>query len=612
MAESKEIEYNWYEILDLEYYPEPEENEAKIKSRIEEKKKEWLRKETDPLNGAKFKNYGELIKRGVVEEEMLNSKRREELIKDAQKKLFSPIDKFLKYFEGSIITAGKIKEIAEKTKRKEELIRKRIEENNKIEMYDEKIYKEYREYINKKFEFLTVEQNLKILDKQNLYDFFDSENINVARLNERQIVEEIKEKRKKLIKSDNETSAKKKLYSECEKIFGNKEKRNEYNEYLKYLKYIKVKKELEEIKSVYEITDKTISNEKSDNFNNIKKILKSEVEAKNVFIGFCEENNIPYDISISSDSSAGTNENNDEKLRNLSEKACDNALNAINQYKFDEAVKFLNEAKTYWPENLRIKIIEKQLKEKIETGTNSSENRRQNYNNNNYNNTNNTSTNSNNTILIVIGVILFIIMILIMFLTMKNLSSNSNSYTQSADRSQNRNTGLPRNDSNTELSQNTSTTMEQTAVDDTHETINGYAYLKNNGQNSSFSKRSLGYEEGMIGVDDNSSAYENAKAAYCNAVNEIVKVDEGIVPGTNKPFRQATYTEVDDAYKEYLQEIAQIRQIVLLLTNGNDSVLEPEAGCFYKGTHWNNANSQYKAKQFYNSQIDNYYNTYGN
>ena len=68
MAESKEIEYNWYEILDLEYYPEPEENEAKIKSRIEEKKKEWLRKETDPLNGAKFKNYGELIKRGGVEE----------------------------------------------------------------------------------------------------------------------------------------------------------------------------------------------------------------------------------------------------------------------------------------------------------------------------------------------------------------------------------------------------------------------------------------------------------------------------------------------------------------------------------------------------------------
>ena len=298
-------------------------------------------------------------------------------------------------------------------------------------------------------------------------------------------------------------------------------------------------------------------------------------------------------------------------MRNLSEKSCDNALNAINQYKFEEAVKFLNEAKTYWPENLRIKIIEKQLKEKIETGTNSSENRRQNYNNNNnYNNTNNTSTNSNNTILIVIGVILFIIMILIMSLTMKNLSSNSNSYTQSADRSQNGNTGLPRNDSNTELSQNTSTTMEQPTVDDTHDTKKGYTYLKNNGQSSSFSKRSLGYEEGMIGVDDNSSAYENIKSEYCNAVNEIEKVDKGIVPGTNKPFTQATYTEVDDAYREYLQQIAQIRQVVILAVANED--MENEAGCYYKGTHWNNANSQYRAKQFYNDEIDSYYNTYGN
>ena len=615
MAERKEIEYNWYEILGLEYYPKPEENIEKIKSKIEEKRKEWLRKETDPLNGTKFKTYGELIKRGVVEDEMLNGTRRKELIEDAQKKLFEPIDKFLKYFEGSIITTEKIKEIASKTKRKEELIRKRIEENNKIELYDEKIYKKYCENINKKFEFLTVDQNLKILDKQDLYSFLSSENINVARLNERQIVEELNEKRKKLIKSDNETSAKKKLYTECEKIFGNRGKRNEYDDYLKYLKYVKVRKELEEIKAVYEITDKTISNEKSDNFNNIKNILKSENEAKNIFIGFCEENKIPYDISSSSTKAGKTNENNNEELQKLSEMACNNAVNAMNQHKFDEALRFLEKAKSYWPENIRIKIIENQLKEKLEASTNSTRNTRQNYNNynnnSNYNNTN--SASSNNVILIIIGIILFIIMIFMMSLTMKNLSANSNSHTQSTSKTQSVNTASPMTDSNTESSQTTNTTIEQPAVDDTHETINGYTYLKNNGQSSSFSKRSLGYEESIIGQGGlQSSGYESAKVAYCNAVNEIEKVDRGIVPGTSKSFSEAVYTEVDDAYKEYLQEIAQIRQIVLLLTNGNDSVLEPEAGCFYKGTHWNNANSQYKAKQFYNSQIDNYYNTYGN
>ena len=100
------------------------------------------------------------------------------------------------------------------------------------------------------------------------------------------------------------------------------------------------------------------------------------------------------------------------------------------------------------------------------------------------------------------------------------------------------------------------------------------------------------------------------KSEYCNAINEIEKVDKGIVPGTNKPFTQATYTEVDDAYREYLQQIAQIRQVVILAVANED--MENEAGCYYKGTHWNNANSQYRAKQFYNDEIDSYYNTYGN
>lgn len=84
------------------------------------------------------------------------------------------------------------------------------------------------------------------------------------------------------------------------------------------------------------------------------------------------------------------------------------------------------------------------------------------------------------------------------------------------------------------------------------------------------------------------------------------------VPGTNTPFRQATYTEVDDAYKEYLQKIAQMRQVVFLLNNRNDSVIEPESGCFYKGTRWNTANFKYKAREFERKEIDDYYNNYGN
>ena len=599
MADRNRIEYNWYEILGLEYYPVPEENEEKIKAKIEEKRKEWLRKETDPLNGTKYKNYGELLKHGVIESEMLNNRKRKELIRDAQNKLFEPIDKFLKYFEGSIITSKKIKEIAEKTKRKENLIKKRIEENGKIELYDEKIYKNYCEYINRKYEFLTVEQNLKILDKKDLYEFLNSENINVNRLDARGIIENIKEKRKDLIKSDNETSAKKKLFTECEKIFGDVAKRKEYDEYLKYLKYINVKKELEEIKTIYEVTDKQVSNKENDNFNNIKNILNSEKEAKNIFIGFCEANKIPYNISNSSNDTnrpQNTYKNDNNELKKLSEAACERALNAIENFRFNEAVKCLNEARNYWPGNPRIEMIRKRMNEKAGSSPD------------NYYSNNNQNRSGTNITLIVIGVILFIIMAVMIFLTAKNLSPNFSNNNHPLKRTtQDANNFSDGPDSTPE------TTYENTQpVDPDHETRNGYTYLKDDGKGSTFSKRDLGYEEGMMGVSDNSSAYENIKTEYCNAVNEIVKVDDGIVPGTNTPFRQATYTEVDDAYKEYLQKIAQMRQVVFLLSNGNDSVIEPESGCFYKGTRWNTANFKYKAREFERKEIDDYYNNYGN
>ena len=599
MADRNKIEYNWYEILGLEYYPAAEENEEKIKARIEEKRKEWLRKETDPLNGTKYKNYGELLKHGIIESEMLNSAKRKELIRDAQNKLFEPIDKFLKYFEGSIITSKKIKEIAEKTKRKENLIKKRIEENGKIELYDEKIYKNYCEYINRKYEFLTVEQNLKILDKKDLYEFLDSENINVNRLDARRVIENIKEKRKDLIKSDNETSAKKKLFTECEKIFGDVAKRKEYDEYLKYLKYINVKKELEEIKTIYEVTDKQVSNKENDNFNNIKNILNSEKEAKNIFIGFCEANKIPYNISNSSKDTnrpQNTYKNDNNELKKLSEAACERALNAIENFRFNEAVKCLNEARNYWPGNPRIEMIRKRMNEKAGSSPD------------NYYSNNNQNRSGTNITLIVIGVILFIIMAVMIFLTAKNLLPNYSNNNRSSER-----TTRDANNSSDGPDLTPKTTYENTQpVDPDHETRNGYTYLKNDGKGSTFSKRDLGYEEGMMGVSDNSSAYENIKTEYCNAVNEIVKVDDGIVPGTNTPFRQATYTEVDDAYKEYLQKIAQMRQVVFLLNNRNDSVLEPESGCFYKGTRWNTANSKYKAREFERDEIVNYYNNYGN
>ena len=140
-----------------------------------------------------------------------------------------------------------------------------------------------------------------------------------------------------------------------------------------------------------------------------------------------------------------------------------------------------------------------------------------------------------------------------------------------------------------------------------YEVKSGYKYKKINGESSTFTPRNLGYAESLL---NNQVSYDSLREEYCRTVNEIVKVDNGIMPGTTKSFEEVTYTQVDDAYKEHLQKIAQIRQVFDTIY-GNDNALENGAGCHYTGTHWNNANSQYKAKQFYNDEIIKFLNNHG-
>ena len=140
-----------------------------------------------------------------------------------------------------------------------------------------------------------------------------------------------------------------------------------------------------------------------------------------------------------------------------------------------------------------------------------------------------------------------------------------------------------------------------------YEVKSGYKYKKSNGESSTFTLRNLKYAENLI---NNLVSYEDLRKEYCETVNEIVKVDNGIMPGTTSPFEEVTYTQVDDAYREHLQKIAQIRQVFDTIY-GNDNALENGAGCHYTGTHWNNANSQYKAKQFYSDEIIKFLNNHG-
>ena len=283
---SKEIKDNWFVVLELDFYPKAEENEEIIRNRIEEKKSEWERRKVRAYNKENFIRY--INSYETIKKEMLGSNNiRKELIEDA----LTPVDNALKMGEGSIkvFTDDIIKKISRETKRSEKVVRQRIMENPNFELYDETIYNDYLDIIKKKADFEVIEKLLKTLNSEDIYSFLSSQNLKFETLDNSIINKE----RKKLTNLHNNiSSAKYKLYSQIEDMVNNNEEKQKYD---KYLKYSKVMKELNYVK-IYKNGTVGIKP-----VQNIQKILGNEKEATNIFIGFCEENNIAYNLSDNSD-----------------------------------------------------------------------------------------------------------------------------------------------------------------------------------------------------------------------------------------------------------------------------------------------------------------------
>ena len=309
---SKEIKDNWYVVLGLDFYPDAEENEEKIKQKIEEKKVEWERRKVRDLNKEDFIRY--INSYDTIKKEMLGDNNiRKELIKDA----ITPVDNALKMGEGSIkvFTDDIIKKISRETKRSEKVVRQRIMENPNFELYDKTIYNDYLDIIKKRTDFEVIEKSLKILNNKDIYSFLNYQNLKFETLNNNIIIKE----RKKLTNLHNDiSSAKNKLYNQIENMINNNEEKQKYD---KYLKYNEVMKELNYVK-IYK--NKTVG---MKTVHNIKKILENEKEAINIFIGFCEENNIAYNLSDNSDTGIeDTLNDEDENLKLTSDNKRTNYL----------------------------------------------------------------------------------------------------------------------------------------------------------------------------------------------------------------------------------------------------------------------------------------------
>ena len=178
---SEKIKNNWYKILELEYYPNPVEDEDVIRDRIEDKKAFWAKKRNDFSKGKEYTKYLELENKKVIEEEMLDpeNNKRKEMIRELQNILFKAVDDMLEFCEGEYISSKVVKEFSKQEGMDEKLIKIRLKEKGKrIEEYRNPIYESYCENLKKKItNYDNSKKNLDLLGKKNLYDFLNSEGI---------------------------------------------------------------------------------------------------------------------------------------------------------------------------------------------------------------------------------------------------------------------------------------------------------------------------------------------------------------------------------------------------------------------------------------------------
>ncbi len=263
---SEKLGDNWYEILELNYYLNPEEDEQEIRRIIEEKNKYWVRNQKDRKHEMIYTKYIEHKKNGKILKDVLDDNKRIQMIRDVQKRLFEGVDRYLFTFEGGVITEEKIQYILNKMKQETKVINKEIIKE-RIWMYGKKIgiynYEEFskklKEVLNIKLnsEFEDFEKNLKKLGKDNVYEFLHSEGLTLNFLTKKGLELKIKSLRE----DDFEIRIKKRVYLFCRNLL-EKNKIEKYNEYLEKLECLRIEKELNFIRDdKRRLSKKRIENE---------------------------------------------------------------------------------------------------------------------------------------------------------------------------------------------------------------------------------------------------------------------------------------------------------------------------------------------------------------
>lgn len=281
-----EVKNNWYEILGIDYYYNPNEKKQIITDEIEKKNRFWTKNKEDRRYGSDFKKY--IKEKKKILNEILDYKKRKEMLKEIREKAFSKIKENLESFSTNLISEEFLKEITAELEKDYEPINENVVKewiwNSKKKMTVGS-YDDFKEKISKNisFDFNIIKQDLKILGKNNIYEFLNSEELALNFLNK----QEVEEKIKNLNKNNFEENSKINLYIFCQNLI-EKNLIEQYNDYLEKEKFLEIKKELENLKKEFESkVEKNIENQIENFTKDFEKFLKKET-AEEIFLKYLD------------------------------------------------------------------------------------------------------------------------------------------------------------------------------------------------------------------------------------------------------------------------------------------------------------------------------------
>lgn len=301
---------NWYILLDLEFDPNPIQDEAVIKDAIEKKKKEWSSKANDPFKGAVYRQNLEYAKKGIIDKDMIGEENiRAELIKDACNKTFGPIDETLKRLHKTEITSEAVSKMAKKLKVDEEKIKSRVSAMGmKIVASTENYQAVYDKYYKNKPQnadtYKTMASQLASFNVADLYEFlYKDTNIKNARTQPCNALQQRTQELKKTYgkKADAISGTGKKLCGFCDTAFKDDASKKIYDSFLEYQKRVGV---LEDAKSIYDITGDYTAENQEDSIGKLTEIFKNRQQAEKVLIAFCKIEKIPVVVNQNASESA--------------------------------------------------------------------------------------------------------------------------------------------------------------------------------------------------------------------------------------------------------------------------------------------------------------------